>query len=331
MDEKFRVAVIGLGKMGLLHASVLSTLSNVELVALCDKSSLIRRFGRKLLKGIQVVDDSEKILDLKPDIVYVTTPIPSHYSVITGLCSNGKMPHLFVEKTLSSRYDDSVKLCELAQPFKKTNMVGYMKRFSVTFNKAKELLEQEAIGQVISFSAYAFSSDFFGLEESKQASSRGGVISDLGSHAIDMALWLFKEFEIKSDLENKVTKDVVHFTVENSNGIKGKFEMSWSKEGYHMPEIGVLISGDNGQINVNDDFVELKSNSVSTKSWLRHDLQDNVGFLLGDAEYYREDEYFVNSITKKSQIESDFVSASKVDYIIEKVSGRAENIAEKSR
>jgi predicted dehydrogenase len=321
MDEKFKVAVIGLGKMGLLHASILSTLPNVELVALCDKSSLIRRFSRKLLKGIHVVDNSEKILDFNPDIVYVTTPIPSHYAVISGLCSNGKMPHLFVEKTLSSKFSDSVKLSELAQQFKKANMVGYMKRFSVTFNKAKELLKQEAIGQIVSFDAHAFSSDFFGLEESKQASSRGGVISDLGSHAIDLAIWLFKEFEIKSNLENKVTKDVAHFAVENSNGIKGNFEMSWSKEGYHVPEIGILINGDKGKIRVNDDLVELQSNSGSTRLWHRHDLQDNVGFLLGDAEYYREDEYFVNSIIKKSEIEPDFVSASKVDYLIEKVSG----------
>ena len=331
MNENFKVAVIGLGKMGLLHASILSTLPNVELVALCDKSSLIRKFGQKLLKGVQVVADLEKILDLKPDIVYVTTPIPSHYSVITGLCSNGEMPHLFVEKTLSSKYADSVKLIELAQKFKKANMVGYMKRFAVTFNKAKDLLEQQEIGPIDSFEAYAFSSDFFGLQKNIQASSRGGVISDLGSHVIDLALWLFEEFEIKSDLENTLTNDVAHFNVENSKGIKGKFDISWSREGYHMPEFGLLISGEKGKIKVNDDLVELKLNSGSVKSWHRHDLQDNVGFLLGDPEYYREDEYFVNSIINKSQIESDFFSASKVDHIIQKVLSRAENIAEESK
>ncbi len=265
MDEKYKVAVVGLGKMGLLHASILSTLPNVELVALCDKSSLIRKFSQRLLKGVKVVADSDKILDYNPDIVYITTPIPSHYSVISGLCSNGELPHLFVEKTLASKYSDSVKLIELVQKFKKSNMVGYMKRFAVTFNKAKDLMKQEEIGQIVSFEAHAFSSDFFGLEESMQASSRGGVISDLGSHSIDMALWLFNEFEIKSDLENKVTKDIAYFNVETSNGIKGKFNISWSKEGYHMPEIGVSIIGDNGKIKVNDDVVELQLNSGITR------------------------------------------------------------------
>jgi scyllo-inositol 2-dehydrogenase (NADP+) len=330
MVEKFKVAVIGTGKMGLLHASILSTLPNIELVALCDKSSFIRKFSQKLLKGVQSVSDLEKVIALNPDIVYVTTPIPSHYSVISSLCSNGEMPYLFVEKTLSSRYSDSVKLCELSQKFKKTNMVGYMKRFAVTFNKAKELLDQQAIGQINSFVAYAFSSDFFGLEESMQT-SRGGVISDLGSHAIDTALWLFSEFEVAADSENMITKDVANFTVETSKGIKGKFEISWSKEGYHMPEIGLIISGEGGKIRVNDDLVQLQSNTEQTRSWYRHDLQDNVGFLLGGPEYYRENVYFIKSITEKLQVETDFTSASKVDYIIEKVSERAGNIAKKSK
>jgi hypothetical protein len=45
-----RIAIVGLGKMGLLHASILSTLSDVELVGLGDKSRLIRRFAGKCLE-----------------------------------------------------------------------------------------------------------------------------------------------------------------------------------------------------------------------------------------------------------------------------------------
>lgn len=34
-----KAAVIGVGKMGLVHASVLNTLPNIELIAFCDKSA----------------------------------------------------------------------------------------------------------------------------------------------------------------------------------------------------------------------------------------------------------------------------------------------------
>jgi len=60
-------------------------------------------------------------------------------------------------------------------------MVGYMKRFAVTFNKAKELLGQGAIGSIYSFEAHAYSSDFFGLNNSSQkSSSRGGCSKRFG-------------------------------------------------------------------------------------------------------------------------------------------------------
>jgi predicted dehydrogenase len=44
--DKLRVGVVGLGKMGLLHASLLNTLSNIHLVAICDKSRLVRTIAR---------------------------------------------------------------------------------------------------------------------------------------------------------------------------------------------------------------------------------------------------------------------------------------------
>ena len=98
-----------------------------------------------------MVDDLAKISELDIDLVFVTTPIPSHYSIINSLFSNREAPNVFVEKTLSSSYSDSAKLCELARNSGGVNMVGYMKRFAVTFKKAKELLSQGAIGSISFF------------------------------------------------------------------------------------------------------------------------------------------------------------------------------------
>jgi predicted homoserine dehydrogenase-like protein len=48
-DHALRVAVVGLGKMGLLHANILNTLQGVELAAVCDKSGLIQRLFQRAL------------------------------------------------------------------------------------------------------------------------------------------------------------------------------------------------------------------------------------------------------------------------------------------
>ncbi|MGD2066940.1 MAG: Gfo/Idh/MocA family oxidoreductase, partial [Candidatus Bathyarchaeota archaeon] len=121
--ENLRVAVVGLGKMGLLHASILNTFPNVELKALCDKGSLIRKFCKKVFDGVHVVDDLTKLSDLNLDIVYVATPIPSHFGVIDTIYSNKIANHVFTEKTLASNYGESKKLCELAKRFGGINMV----------------------------------------------------------------------------------------------------------------------------------------------------------------------------------------------------------------
>lgn len=316
-----KVAVVGVGKMGLVHASIFSTLPNVELVALCDKSALIRKFCSKLFSGVHIVDDIAKMSDLDIDIVCVTTPIPSHYSIINSLWFTKKAPNMFVEKTLSSSYLDSAKLCELARNSARVNMVGYMKRFAVTFIKAKELLGQGAIGSIYSFEAHAYSSDFFGLNNFSQvSSSRGGVLSDLGSHVIDLSLWFFGDLQVQPDQTN--TGDIqntVKFNVKSGDSVDGIFDVSWCKEGYHVPEFGIVIKGSKGKIVVDDDVVELSPASGQAIHWYRHDLNDNVGFLLGAPEYFREDEYFVKSILNGVTAEPSFVTASKVDYVIEKV------------
>jgi len=73
-DSTVRVAVIGLGKMGLLHASLLSAMPEVKLCAVCDKSKLILRISRKIFRDVQVVDDLQKLAGSNIDAVYVTTP-----------------------------------------------------------------------------------------------------------------------------------------------------------------------------------------------------------------------------------------------------------------
>ena len=324
--EKLRVAVVGVGKMGLLHASILNILPNVELVTLCDKSTFIRKFSAKLFGKITVVDDIAKLSDFDVDTVYITTPIPSHYFIAKEICSTEKPVNLFVEKTLASNYKAAMELCSLVQNSKSSNMVGYMKRFAVTFQKAKKLLSQGAIGSINSFEAHAYSSDFFGINNPSQiSSSRGGVLSDLGSHVIDLGLWLFGEFQVQP--EQTSTSDIqnaLQFSVKSGDLFEGTFDVSWCKEGYHVPDFGLLIKGSKGKIVVDDDIVRLEPASGQSIQWYRHVLNDNVGFLLGAPEYFREDEYFVKSILNGVNAEPSFVTASKVDYVIGKVLEGAE-------
>jgi predicted dehydrogenase len=326
VDKKLKVGIVGLGKMGLLHASLLSFMPNVQLAALCDKSWLMRKLAKRTLMGPLVTDKLGEMANLNLDVVYVTTPIPSHYGIVKEIYAEEIARNLFVEKTLSSSYAKSEELCKLAGASQGTTMVGYMKRFAVTFRKAKELLDQGALGGLSSFDAYAYSSDFFGMQRDSVSVGRGGVLEDLGSHISDLALWFFGDLlsSIKVSSSIDPRSDSVQFEVVGSNDFTGKFDVSWIKEGYRMPEFGFAIRGSDGTIKVDDNKLEFASDSAQPKTWYRQDLDDHVTYLLGESEYFRENDHFIKSIISNDKSEPNFQTATKVDYLLEHVRCKAD-------
>jgi len=202
-----------------------------------------------------------------------------------------------------------------------------MRRFSVTFRKAKELLDQGVIDEPVSFSAYAYSSDFFGADKnSKVRTPKFGVLRDLGCHAIDLALWFFGDLKVKNakidSLFGEGSEDSAFFEVETEGGVSGKFDVSWCVDGFRMPEVGFTVEGSRGVIRVNDEL-ELSLNGGEKFRWFRHDLRDGVGFWLGSPEYYREDESFMEAVLRGESVEPCFGSAAKVDCLINEVLVRA--------
>lgn len=309
------MAVVGLGKMGLLHAGILNTLPNVELAALCEKNWLICKMAKKVFNSSHVVNDLRKLRGLKIDAVYITTPIKSHHPIIKAVYSEEIASNIFVEKTLAYSSEEARELCDLAHKFGGVNMVGYQRRFSVVYQKAKNLLDQKVIGEPLSFEAYAYSSDLFGIQPHETSSI--DAIRDIGCHAIDVALWFFGELQIKSVREE--TPVNIRFECTGPHGISGDFSVSQCMRDYRMPEVGLKIIGSDGLIEVNDDKLFLKQKSGKCFTWYRHNLGDNVAFLLGLPEYFREDEHFIKSVLKGNPTESNFDMALKVDQLIDHI------------
>ncbi|MCL2358817.1 Gfo/Idh/MocA family oxidoreductase [Candidatus Bathycorpusculum sp.] len=319
--KKLRVAIVGLGKMGMLHASILSVLPAVDVVAVCDKSWLMRKLAKNTL-NISVTDKIDDLSDLNLDAIFVTTPIPSHYNIIKKIYNDDFVSNIFVEKTLASNYIQSRELYELSQNRKGLAMVGYMKRFSVTFNKAKELLDNRVLGDLLSFDAYAYSSDFADINDATGSIARGGVIEDLGSHIVDMALWFFGDLKVitaKTDSITPDSTDSANFELDGMNNLKGKCTVSWVKKGYRMPEFGLTITGVNGVMMVDDNELTLQLKGAQLTHWYRQDLNDAVPFLLGDPEYYREDDHFIKTIINNVRPLSNFHTAMKVDCLLDDV------------
>jgi predicted dehydrogenase len=323
-----KAAVIGIGKMGLLHASLLSVMPNVKLVALCDKSALLRKVAKNTLRSVIVTDDLGKLANLGLDIIYVTTPIPSHYNIVRDVYAEDIARNLFVEKTLTSSRAQSEELCKLSESRAGCTVVGYMRRFSVTFRRARELLNMGTLGGLMSFGAYAYSSDFFDVKKGASITvARGGALEDLGSHVTDLAFWFFGDLHVVSaEIRSAVAQgsiDEVSFEAENTDGLKGEFDVSWVKPGYRMPEFRLSIKGTKGSIVVDDNVLKLMLDNAEPVYLYRQNLGDSVPFLLGEAEYYRENAHFLECIRAGGVPETNFETAMQVDSLLEEVRCRA--------
>jgi predicted dehydrogenase len=314
-----RLAVVGVGKMGLLHASLLSTIPDVQLVALCEKNPLVRKFCRRIIRSVEVVGDITELSAFNLDAIYVTTPASSHFPIIKTIYTKKIARDIFVEKPLASNYSESEQLCNFAKGMQSVTMVGYNRRFGVTFKKAKEILDEGTLGELFFFEGYAYSSDFIGNKSIAKTLAHGGALKDLGCHAVDAALWFFNEFEVQpNSTESQIDspEDFVRFSVKTPKGLNGEIKSSRCMPNYRMPEIGLIVKGNKGILKVNDDKLDLTMDNGKVFTVYRQDLDDNTPFFLGGSEYYRENEIFVQSILDRGLVEPNFAAGARVERVI---------------
>jgi predicted dehydrogenase len=233
---------------------------------------------------------------------------------------------MFVEKPLTGNGAQSNELCDLIKNAKTRciSLVGFNRRFNITFRKAHELLMEGAIGEPTSFEAYAFSSDFVGNRSIKKETVRGGVLRDLTCHAIDLVIWFMGNVTLNSVNSSTISTtgvlEAASFAVTNEKGVHGIIRTSWRETKYRLPEIGLIIEGSTGlTLIVNDDELELRNKHSILKSWHKQDLDDNTHFILGGTDYSREDEEYTSSIKTGAIIEPDFHTALKTDDIISRM------------
>ncbi len=328
---KVEVGIVGLGKMGLLHAGILNALSESTVSSIAEKEGVLTRFAKKLLPDLRFYSNAKDMLSQENlDVVYVTTPISSHLPIVKEIASSGKKVAVFVEKPLAGNHSEAERLCDISSTHGLLTMVGFQKRFSPVFRKAKNMLAEGIIGEVTSFQAYSYVSGVFSEGKGwRFKKGQGGALLDLGPHLVDLLLWYFGEPKYVEgstrSIYSKEVDDYAQATLGFNSGLVGSFDVSWSADGYRLPEIGIRVTGKNGRLRVTDDYLKLDvySETSGMKAGRYHfqkpQFDSAVDFLIGDPEYCVEDKYFIECVMNAKSPELDFVAGLKVNEVIEKV------------
>ena len=135
--------VVGFGRMGLTHFSILNTHPYVDLVAVCDSSGFVLKNASRYM-GVQTFKNYEQMYDtMDLDFVIIATPTSMHADAAEHAIQNDI--HVFVEKPLTLNPEQSEHLVELVRSKKLVHQVGYAMRFHEVFMKTKSLLDTGAL------------------------------------------------------------------------------------------------------------------------------------------------------------------------------------------
>lgn len=215
----------------------------------------------------------------EPDIAYITTPVRSHLPIVSTLIQSG-IRSIFIEKPPvmnSKELDDVLNVIDKDQ----ITMVGFQKRFALTFRHAKLLIDKGVIGDIKRVSSSIKSSDIITRTTRFDSIGRGAML-DLGIHLIDLLSWMFDINDVKHaasvSLHTNVD-DSFKVALRTTQGADITVDVTWSSKEHRLPETYIEIQGSQGTIVATDDYVRAKANK-------EHFLLNKKDFILYKPYYY---------------------------------------------
>lgn len=288
MDKKLKIGIIGCGGIanGKHMPSLAKLADKVEMVAFCDvfeekAAAAKKKYGTedaKIYFGSETAY-KEMLKDKSIDVIHVCTPNRSHSFITIDALEAGK--HVMCEKPMAKTYAEAKAMCEAAKRTGKKLSIGYQNRQTAANIYARQVIESGELGEIYYGKALAVrrrAVPTWGvfLNEYEQG---GGPLIDIGTHALDLTLWMMNNYEPEMVVGNTFAKlrdqkdtgnawgpwDPEKFTVEDSafgyivmkNGAVIMLESSWALNIAYPEEACYMLCGVNGGIDTLDGGVKV--------------------------------------------------------------------------
>jgi predicted dehydrogenase len=185
------VAILGAGIIGDYHLEAISKLSNIQAVAVADinpekSQQCAERFNLKAF-----TDYREMIAEVKPDIAIIALPHFLHKDAAIYCVSQGC--HLLLEKPMALSSAECTEIMETADRHKIIVFVGHTQQYLSQNLTAKALIRKGGLGKLIMINDNRHGPYFVANRPGwflDPAKSGGGIVFNLGAHAIDKIQWL---------------------------------------------------------------------------------------------------------------------------------------------
>ena len=273
--HRLRVGVIGLGRMGQIHARHLAELPEAELVVVGSRRpEVAQRLADEL--GVAWAAGYEAVLERRDlDAVVIATATAEHVAHIIQAAEAGLA--IFCEKPIALTLEDTDRALAAVERAGVPFMVGFMRRFDPPYARAKELIEAGVIGRPVMYKGVNRDPQWPAHEDDDPAVS-GGFFVDMGVHDYDLARWLmgseivevhavgtalvYPQLAEVQDIDNAVVN------VRFASGAVGNIDLSRNaRYGY---DIRTEVLGDEGALWIGT--VQQTPVMVLTRSGVAHDV-----------------------------------------------------------
>ena len=265
------IGLIGWGFMGKTHTHALRSMAlfypgldfQVRLAHVCSRRIEKAREAAQIAGYARYTDDYRALLaDPEVDVVSVCTPNDQHEQMVIAALEAGK--HVYVDKPLAVTEESAARIAAAARGARGVTRMAFNNRYLPAMLRARELVEEGRIGEVLSLQARYLHSG--SIDPAKpigwKQQAQGGVILDLGSHALDLAVWLAgyprrvfcrtrtlyaERPTAAGGVERSLSEDHALMLLELPNGALGSVEASKIATGSN-DDLSIEIRGDRGAL-----------------------------------------------------------------------------------
>ncbi|MEA2233638.1 MAG: hypothetical protein QOD83_3454 [Solirubrobacteraceae bacterium] len=327
-----RTGIVGLGKMGLSHLSMIRAHSAIELVGVCDASSYVLSILKKYTGVVTYSDYQAMLDDANLDAVFIATPSDAHAKMVRAALERDI--NVFCEKPFTLSVADSEDLATLGRERGLSTQVGYHNRYVAAFAEVKRLLDAGAIGDITHALGEAYGPVVLkpkGSTWRTQSTAGGGCLYDYAAHVINLLNWYIGEPNgVGGTVLNKIfsrdTDDEVFSTLYFDGGRSAQVSVNWSDESYRKMTTRVSLWGTAGRIFVDRQECQVYLRDTAkipdgyTEGWnMRYttELTAPVWFYLRGEEYSAQIDGFARAIAERRvEAINDFSSATATDRVI---------------
>ena len=210
MSKILKVGIIGCGGIANgKHMPALKKLKEVEMVAFCDidiekAQKAAEEFG--IADAAVYTDYVELLKDETIDVIHVCTPNKSHADITVTALEAGK--HVMCEKPMAKTSADAKRMLDAAERTGKKLTIGYQNRFRDDSTYLYKTCKRGDLGDIYFAKAHAIrrrAVPTWGvfLNEEEQG---GGPLIDIGTHALDLTLWMMNNYNPKYVVGNVYKK-----------------------------------------------------------------------------------------------------------------------------